>query len=160
MHELIDAAAADAAGPMSRGEDDGLVLLRQQKVVTLLESMAEALDDAGRPAEFASQPAGGDAGGGGQGGPPPLVPPAAELKLLRGVQQAVYDETRALDEAGPAVTADQRAARLRQLAREQREVSQTGQRLLESLSPPTPAGPPAPDDPAPDDDTPPPTPRP
>ncbi len=134
---MIDTAAARAAESMSRGEDDGRALPSQQSVATLLESMAAALDDAGRPREFAQQTSAGGGGGGG-GQPPPLVPPAAELKLLRGIQQAVYDETRDLAEGQRIPNPARRAQRLGELAAEQRELSDTGRRLIESLTPPSP----------------------
>ncbi|MEL7087597.1 MAG: hypothetical protein AAGL98_04025, partial [Planctomycetota bacterium] len=145
-HVLIDRTAERARARLSRGEDDGRVLPSQRKVAVLLESMAAALDDRGQsPQEFAQQ---NQSGGGGEGQPPPLVPPAAELKLLRGLQQAVYDETRALDESAPGTPGTPgtpgrltpgRAAQLDDLAAEQRELSDAGRRLIESLSPP--AGP-------------------
>lgn len=134
-HGLIDRAAEAAAASLSRGEGDGRLSGRQRKVATLLESMAAALDESGRPREFAESGGGGGGGGGGAGQTPPLVPPAAELKLLRGVQQAVYDETRALAEAGEAGSAAERAARLDDLAAEQRELSAVGRRLIEQMQP-------------------------
>ena len=134
-HALIDRTAERARVPLSRGEDDGRVLPSQRKVVVLLESMAAALDQSDQPPqEFAQQDSGGGGGGAGGSQPQPLVPPAAELKLLRGVQQAVYEETRALDEAVRGQPTAAQAERLDDLAAEQRELSVTGGRLIESLS--------------------------
>ncbi|MEM7624966.1 MAG: hypothetical protein AAF333_05005 [Planctomycetota bacterium] len=137
-HDLIERTAERARAPLSRGEDDGRVLPSQRKVVALLESMAAALDEIGTPPEFAENSPGGGAGGGGAGQAPPLVPTSSELKLLRGVQQAVYDETRRLnDEARGRPTAGQ-ASRLDDLAAEQRELSDIGRRLIESMTPAAP----------------------
>lgn len=131
-HELIDAAAGAARGSMNRGDDDGRALPTQRKVVVLLEAMAAALDEGGKPSEFAQESGSGEGGGG--GGEPPLVPPAAELKLLRGMQQAVYDETRSLHDAARGRPDAAQSERLDGLAREQRELSETGRRLIESMS--------------------------
>lgn len=130
-HEMIDTASGAAAASLSRGEDDGRLLRQQRKTAGLLESMADALDDSGKPQEFADSNAG--QGGSGAGQPPPLVPPAAELKLLRGVQQAVYDETRALAEAVRGEPTGEQAGLLGDLSDEQRELSTVGQRLIEQM---------------------------
>lgn len=135
-HRLIDRAAEAAAASLSRGEDDGRLSSRQRKVATLLESMAAALDESGKPQEFAESGGGGGSGSGsGAGQPSPLVPEAAELKLLRGVQQAVYDETRDLADSGDAHSGVERKARLDDLAAEQRELSAVGKRLIEQMQP-------------------------
>lgn len=130
-HEMIDTASGAAAALLSRGEDDGRLLRQQRKTASLLESMADALDESGKPQEFAESNAG--QGGSGAGQPPPLVPPAAELKLLRGVQQAVYDETRALAEAVRGEPTGEQATLLGDLSGEQRELSTVGQRLIEQM---------------------------
>jgi len=132
MHQMIDRVAARAADPLSRGEDDGRVLPSQAKVAVLLETMAEALDESGGPKEF-SDGGGGGGGGGGAGQPPPLIPPAAEVKLLRGVQQAVYNETRELSAAVRNQPTPRQATQLNDLAEQQRELSGMGQRLIEKM---------------------------
>lgn len=135
MHGLIDRTAERARAPLSRGEDDGWVIPSQRKVALLLESLAAALDDSksDQPQEFAEDSQSGGGGGGG-GQPPPLVPPAAELKLLRSVQIAVYEETRALGETVRGRPTPGQATRLDDLAAEQRELSDAGRRLIESMS--------------------------
>lgn len=140
VHGSIDRAATSAAAALSRGEGDAVVGRQQNKVATLLESMAAALDEAGKPQEFAESSGGGGGGGGGAGQAPPLVPDAAELKLLRGVQRAVYDETRALAEQGGSGAGDaaERSARLEALAAEQRELAGMGVRLLQQMQAPSP----------------------
>jgi hypothetical protein len=132
MHDRLDAAAASAREALQQGDAEGGLTIDQATVVTLLEAMAAALDESGRPPEFADQPGGGGGGGGGAG--QPLVPPAAELKLLRGVQQSVYDQTRALaDTVGNDAPTAAQSRRLDGLATQQRELSGLGERLMESL---------------------------
>ena len=129
-HRLINEAGSRAADELNRGEAGPGVDADQRRVQALLESMAAALDDQGKKPEFAEQQGEAGEGGGGSGGQPtPLVPPVAELKLLRGVQQAVYDETRRAAE-GEAVTPD----RLRDLAEQQRELESLGRQLIEQMT--------------------------
>ncbi|MEM6458981.1 MAG: hypothetical protein AAF710_06280 [Planctomycetota bacterium] len=137
-HERIDATSAAAADKLSRAAPDaGTAADDQQRVAVLLESMAAALDDRAAQREFDSG-AGAAAGAGGGGGEPQLIPPAAELRLLRGVQQAVYDQTRRLAEAGGAGEID--TARLDALGAEQRELSELGTQLIEQMNQPAAPG--------------------
>lgn len=132
-HEMIEASSASASAELRRTQDVVRLIRQQRKTATLLESMAAALDESGQPPEFADNPSGEGGGGSGSGGPPPLVPPAAELKLLRGVQQAVYDETRSLAEAVRGEATAPQASLMNDLADEQRELSTLGQRLIEQM---------------------------
>ncbi|MBB6429628.1 hypothetical protein [Algisphaera agarilytica] len=140
-HEMIDTASGEAAGKLSRGQGDSRVLRQQRQTALLLETMAEALDQSGGPQEFAE---GGSSSGGGGGGPQPLIPPAAELKLLRGVQQSVYDETRALADTVRTQPTDEQAELLTDLSGQQRELSGLGQRLIQQMQQQQQPGAPAP----------------
>ncbi|MEM9883376.1 MAG: hypothetical protein AAF800_10700 [Planctomycetota bacterium] len=133
-HERIDATSDAASARLSSGTPDaGTATDDQERVAVLLESMAAALDDRAAQREFDSG-AGAGGGGGGGGGEPQLIPPAAELRLLRGVQQAVYDQTRRLAEAGRVGGGN--AARLDALGAEQRELSEMGTALIEQMNQP------------------------
>jgi hypothetical protein len=77
-------------------------------------------------------------GGGGASAKSGLLPPGTELKLLRMMQQEAMERTRALAE-DPA--ADQ--AELQSVSTLQTDLHQRAAELLESLSPPQDAEPPA-----------------
>ena len=84
--------------------------------------------------EFAGSPSGGGGGGGGGGSSPALVPPIAELKLLRGVQDAVYHATRAYNQKlGPNNEATPRPQVVDELHQQQRQLSELGHHLIQQL---------------------------
>ena len=56
----------------------------------------------------------------------------AELKLLRGIQEQVYDQTKQLDSRSDLDTA-QRRSRLSDLGTQQRELFDIAQQLADSL---------------------------
>ena len=129
QHRRIDELAGRAARTLRAAESDRSVLPTQQSIETRLTMMADALKQVREDAKFRNQEGQGGGGGGG-GQPPPLVPPIAELRLLRGLQAQVYEDTRALEGQPDAAT-------LQELAAQQRELGDTGQRLIEKLQNPT-----------------------
>jgi hypothetical protein len=153
VHGLIDEWALAAADGLRNG-DVGLAVTDAENRIAHAR-LAEALEEEQqRQDEFAegNQGEGGGGGGGGSGGAAPLVPPIAELKLLRGIQEQVYHETRETDAREDMPDADRRQ-RLRDLSRRQRELHELGRRLAEALQggPPEQGSPPD----APPQDTPP-----
>ena len=68
-----------------------------------------------------------------------MVPPLAEMLLLRGIQQAVYDETRGLHEAADA--GPDAASRIAELGAEQRELAQLARQLIDQPASPPPVVP-------------------
>src|SRR5690606_23905351 len=71
------------------------------------------------------QAGGGGAGGGQQQG---KIPPLAQLKMLKAIQQDIYDRAKAIKPTDPAVT------RLREnLATEQEELSALGENMMKIL---------------------------
>lgn len=134
-HSLIDRSAERATQTLTGGSTDARVAMDQSQVQVLLESMADALAQAGGKSEFAqdSQQGGGGSGGG-AGQTPPLVPPVAELKLLRGVQQSVYDQTRSLDDQIAGQPTPLQGEVISELGQQQRELSDLGQRLIEQMN--------------------------
>lgn len=133
MHGRLDTAAARAARQLRAATVNADVLAQQAQVATLLRSMAAALGEDPREEPFAGaqQQQEAQQGGGGGGEQPQVVPPAAELKLLRGLQQAVYDQTKTLD--GNAAERET----LLDLSARQRELSALGEAMIEKLKPPT-----------------------
>lgn len=136
-HKHIDAAAARSTDALGRSEATPVTLSDARQVALLLRSMADALKKDTREAPF-DRPEGespeGDGGGGGE--PPDAIPPAAEVKLLKAMQQSLYDRTRSLhDQVGQARPNPAQEARLRGLSAEQRELHDAGVRLIQKLKP-------------------------
>ncbi len=129
IHRWLDEGLSRAVSQLRRGRADESVLAEQARASRLLREMAAALEEDAEPSEFAGEQGGG--GGGGGGPPPQVVPPVAELKLLRSIQQDVYEATRGLDESGPA--AETRRRRLSELSAQQRELSQLGVQMVENM---------------------------
>jgi hypothetical protein len=106
------------------------------------------------PEEFAKQ---NEQGGQGSGMPPDLIPSVVELKLLRGLQEDVYEETRDLD-GRQDMAEEQRHGRIEGLGARQRELLDLGREMLRRLEQrrgppaesPDPTESPADPDPAPD----------
>ncbi|MEX1017890.1 MAG: hypothetical protein WDZ31_14210 [Phycisphaeraceae bacterium] len=132
LHRGIDRSLDGVVRGLRRAAVDDALLWEQSEAERMLRTLAAALEeDDSDPSEFAGEMGGGGGGGGGQ--PPPVIPPAAELKVLRDLQQTIYDRTR---EASNQLR-DQGAAsveeRLRDLGSEQRELSAVGERLIEQM---------------------------
>jgi hypothetical protein len=144
VHDMMDDWSAWATDALISGEVSVAVSDRQQRVADSIGRLIKALEDLiQEPGEFAG--GGGQQGGSGQGqqqGRPPLIPPMAELMLLRGMQEQVYNETRNLD-ARRDLEAGDRQERLEDLADDQQELLELGEEMAESLGnvPPAPEAP-------------------
>ena len=126
---------------LDRSRADHQVLMDQAAVSRNLRLMAGALEQAKKEQSPFDRPNAGQNGNGqgqqaGSGKKPPLVPPIAELKLLRGLQEAVYLETRSVDEGRQELTDSQRVTVLENLATQQADLNNLGQDLIRKLSNP------------------------
>lgn len=105
-HRRIDDLMRAAAEQLARGEPDEGVVRRQTSAARVLAQLIEALDQSRGEEDFREQEQAQQGQGGGQSGQQPLVPPAAELKLLRAMQQEAIEMTRAASDAPERVRAD------------------------------------------------------
>lgn len=130
LHGLIDAAAERASTQLRRAALHERVLADQAAVAGWLTMLADALEQDESENDFAGEQPGGGGGGGGAGGAAAqAVPDLAQLKVLRLLQQSVYERTRSLGgAAGPTMDQD-----LVDLAAQQRELAALGQALIEQL---------------------------
>jgi hypothetical protein len=147
VHRKIDGWAQRAADGLREGEVGVDVTDPQGWTAQAIGRLIEALEEAQVPPdEFAGQDAGG--GGSGGSGQDRLIPPVAELKLLQGMQQEVYDQTRDLDTREDLDEGRVRQ-RLRDVGQDQRELLDLGQEMLEKMqeSGGGPGGPAGPDGP-------------
>lgn len=145
-HRSIDGWAASVSENLFAGSVSVDVTDRQQMIAETIGRLIEALESTmPQPEEFVQQSQGGESGQPGQG-QTPLIPPVAQLKLLRGLQQQIYNQTRTID-ARADLDAAQRRTRLRELGDHQRELMNLGAQMAEALSgsqpsQPSPAEPP------------------
>ncbi|HRQ75838.1 MAG TPA: hypothetical protein PK098_07965 [Phycisphaerales bacterium] len=106
---------------------------RQQLIAQTIGRLIEALEEAATPPEEFDEGRQDEEGEGDQEGQEtPLIPPVAELRLLRGLQEEVYNQTRSLDERRDLDAAD-RTERLRDLGAQQRDLLDLGRQMLERL---------------------------
>lgn len=133
-HTRLDDLTGRAAATLGEGEATAEVLRHQTASARLLQSLISALDKAKDDKPFREREQAGGGGGGGSG-PQPLVPPAAEIKLLRLMQQEIVDLTRAAAES-PAPD----AAIVDDVTKLQRDLATHGKELLERLSKQEPPG--------------------
>ncbi|MDX1564564.1 MAG: hypothetical protein R3236_04110, partial [Phycisphaeraceae bacterium] len=133
VHEQMNGWSDRAAADLRRAEPSAATAFHQQMIVDAIESLVEALKRDPDDSQFNRPNNNGGGGGGGQGGqqPPRLIPPVAELKLLKQRQAMVHQMTRALGDK--KVPAETRTLMLQELGRQQRQLFETGQKLIEQL---------------------------
>jgi hypothetical protein len=130
VHARIDDWATQVTESLRDGELDEAATGRQQRIADSIGRLIEALEDLiAPPDKFAGSQG---AGQGGQGQPPPLIPPIAELMLLRGMQEQVYEETRIVD-AHTGIEGGERRTRLAELGDDQRSLLRLGREMAEAL---------------------------
>jgi hypothetical protein len=145
VHDMMDDWSSWVTDNLISGEVSVAVTDRQQRIADSIGRLIEALEGlVSEPGEFAGGSQGGASGSGGQGRPP-LLPPIAEMMLLRGMQEQVYNQTRDLDGRGD-LQPDERQTRLEELGEDQQRLLELGEEMAEALgnapaseeTPPTP----------------------
>ncbi len=125
LNDLMKAAAEELAGGVATAE----TARRQAGAARVLASLADALDDKNANERRFRERQQQQGGGGGGSNNQPLVPPAAELKLLKLLQQDAAERTR-----GTAEAPQPDAAAVVEVTRLQRELADQARELLERLS--------------------------
>ncbi len=136
MHEQIESTSSRVVSNLQRGIGDQAVQLDQQTIATTLRAMAEALKVDPKNSQFADNSGGGGGGGGGgdqQQGDNPAVPPIAELKLIHGLQNLVYDQTKQIENSRSTLSEEPIKQRMLEVSTQQRELSVLGERLIEQM---------------------------
>lgn len=106
-HERLDALMDTAAKTLGEGTADDSVLRRQASAARVLRSMVEALNDRKDQKDpFRKNEGSGQNGSGSGQQPQPLLPPAAEIRLLRAMQQEAAEITRTAAEGKPGDAAE------------------------------------------------------
>jgi hypothetical protein len=134
-HQDIDEYSASAEARLAEGDAGATTTVAQEAVVSSLQAIITALEEDAPEEEPFEAPDGGpqEEGGGQQGDapPPPVIPPRAELKLLKGLQEQVYRQTRMLD--GSEVGPSERAESARAISRRQAELADLARQMIERL---------------------------
>jgi len=147
IHRLMDQWSAEVTEQLTAGTVTVDATDRQQQIADSIGRLIKALEESMTPPdEFdkgedqQQQPQEGQPGQ----QPQPLLPPVAQLKLLQGLQEQVYDLTKSMDGRRDLDEAQVRT-RLRDVGQQQRELMELGQQMLEMLEngpqpPPAPEG--------------------
>ncbi len=131
VHARIDDWAVQVTEALRGGKLEAAAAGRQQRIADSIGRLIEALEDLiAPPDKFAGSQGGGQSGS--QGQPAPLIPPIAELMLLRGMQEQVYEETQDVD-GRTGVEAGDRRARLAELGGDQRSLLRLGREMAEAM---------------------------
>ncbi len=131
VHGRIDEWARQVTDVLRSGELAEVAAQRELRIADSIGRIIEALEDlVSEPDKFAGGQ--GGQGQGGQGQAPPLIPPIAELMLLRGMQDQVYDQTRSLD-GRAGIDAGERRSWLAELGEDQRALLRLGRQMAEEL---------------------------
>jgi hypothetical protein len=140
-HRMIDAWSAAVTESLVAGKIDVDATDRQQQIAEAIGHLIKALEESmAPPPEFAQdQQQQQQNQGEGQQGQQPLIPPVAQLKLLQGLQEQVYNSTKDID-GRTDLDAAQRRTRLRELGQQQRELMELGEQMLEELQRNAPGG--------------------
>ncbi|MGA1223107.1 MAG: hypothetical protein ACO31E_00910 [Phycisphaerales bacterium] len=138
MHDAIDDALRDAKAALGEGKP-GVARPKVAEAIIDLGAIVAALDDAAGPQDEdpfgESEGQGGEGGGEGSGQSGGAVPPAAEIKLLRAMQESLARRTRALAEEGASLDAIERATRLSELAARQERILELAQKIADKINP-------------------------
>jgi len=117
-------------GSLSAGGE--VVTERQQLIADSIGRIIGALEELITPPDKFAGGQGQGNQSGGRGQPPPLIPPVAELMLLRGMQEQVYEQTRDLD-GRRGIEPGERDTRFEELGEDQRDLLRLGQEMAEVL---------------------------
>jgi len=136
MHDVIDMALSDARDRLAAGRPKD-ALPPALDAIEAISAIVSALDEAASSDDedqFGEQEADeGQPGGGSGGAPSGAVPPAAEVRLLMSMQDALVRRTRRLDEQGVGLDESARAGGIAELAARQRRILDLGLRLADKI---------------------------
>lgn len=123
-------AAARAAADLRSGPPTQSTIEMEREVMEILRGLVGALGEAAKkpddPFADPNQETGGGGGGGGEE-EKPLIPPLAELKVIRSLQQRIYERTKAIESTQVPVDA------INGLAQRQDSIAKIAEKLREEL---------------------------
>jgi len=137
LHDALDSALAGAKESLSGGRP-AEALPAQDEAIEILSAIVGALDESQQPKDddaFGEQQEGQGGGDGGDQQSGGTVPPAAEVKLLRAMQDSLAKRTRAFAEGAAQLDAVVRAQRLAEIAARQQRILELGQKIADKIAP-------------------------
>jgi hypothetical protein len=134
VHRMVEDRSLSITESLQAGDLTAEVTDRQQFIAEGVGQLIKALEETlAPPDEFAKdQNQDGDGAQGGGQQQEQLIPPLTQIKLLRGVQELIYTQTQSAD-ARAGENAAAKRERLRDIAQQQRELMDLGQRMLDEL---------------------------
>ncbi|MEY2714079.1 MAG: hypothetical protein RIT24_422 [Planctomycetota bacterium] len=136
FHDALDSSLTDAKQRLSDGKP-GDAMPHEDEAVELLSAIVSAFDESDAPKDddpFGDDEGGGQQGGGGGGEQGGGMPPAAEIKLLRAMQDSLAKKTRAFAERAEGMDPVARAQKLGELAARQQRILELGSKIAEKLN--------------------------
>ena len=139
MHDAIDSALVDAKDNLSGGRPTEAVP-QEDDAIASLSAIVEALDESSKPKdedEFGEKQDEGDQQqqGSGQSQSAGAVPPAAEIKLLRTMQESLAKRTRSFAEGAAQLDVTTRAQKLAEIAARQQRILELGSKIADKIAP-------------------------
>ena len=139
MHDAIDSALVDAKENLSGGRPTEAVP-QEDDAIASLSAIVEALDESSKPKdedEFGEKQDEGDQQqqGSGQSQSAGAVPPAAEIKLLRTMQESLAKRTRSFAEGAAQLDVTTRAQKLAEIAARQQRILELGSKIADKIAP-------------------------
>ncbi|HPO91980.1 MAG TPA: hypothetical protein PL072_00790 [Phycisphaerales bacterium] len=129
-HQRLDELMSRSAQTLGEGRAEADTTRRQASSIRILQSIVRSLDNRKKKQDdFRSGEGGQQGGGGGAGGQGKGLPPAAELRLLRALQEEAMLATREVGENPRATPQD-----IAEVAKLQKELAERGRALLEKVS--------------------------
>jgi len=139
MHDAIDSALVDAKENLTGGRPTEAVP-QEDDAIASLSAIVEALDESSKPKDedqFGEKQDEGDQQqqGSGQSQSAGAVPPAAEIKLLRTMQESLAKRTRSFAEGAAQLDVTTRAQKLAEIAARQQRILELGSKIADKIAP-------------------------
>jgi hypothetical protein len=136
LHDLMDVALSEARTALAEAKPAN-ALEPESEVIEALSFIVESLDESGEQPdadEFAEQQQSAEGGeGGGEGPQQGPIPPVAEIKILRSMQRALAERTKAVAERGATANETELRQAVAELAARQQRIIELATKIAEKL---------------------------
>jgi hypothetical protein len=135
LHDLIDAALKEAASALGEAKPTNAIGPASD-AIEALSFIVESLDESGEQEdsdEFGEQQQSAEGGEGGEGPQAGPVPPIAEIKILRSMQRALAERTKAVAEQATSRSETELRQAVAELAARQQRIIELATKIAEKL---------------------------